>query len=291
MYRGDELDFSEAGKLAALAQAIPDRVRSQGTIDMSFARQGSATLLARSYQAGCLRLRVPRRIESGRPCAVLINTSGGLAEGDILSQSLAWETGSRGTVTTQAAEKVYRAQAEGGKIATRIDVAEHAEAEWLPQETILFDHARLRRDTQINLGTNASFLGIEAIVLGRTAMDERMQDGMLSDSLRIRREGKLIYADTLRLDGAVEQAVNRPAMGNGACAMAVILYVATGAAALLNPLRQVLDHAGGLVAASAWNGMLAVRMLASNGATLRRDIVAALSVLRDGRPLPRVWSC
>jgi len=118
-----------------------------------------------------------------------------------------------------------------------------------------------------------------------------MQDGMLSDSLRIRREGKLIYADTLRLDGAVEQAVNRPAMGNGACAMAVILYVATGAAALLNPLRQVLDHAGGLVAASAWNGMLAVRMLASNGATLRRDIVAALSVLRDGRPLPRVWSC
>ena len=290
MYRGDQLGVMVAESQPAVFR-IPDRVRSRGTIDMSFARQGPATRLSRSYQAGCLRLRVPQRMEGDRPCAVLINTSGGLAEGDRLSQRIAWEAGSRGVVSTQAAEKVYRALADGCGIATEIDVAAGAEAEWLPQEAILFDRARLRRDTQVNLGPDASFLGVEAIVLGRTAMNERMREGALTDSLRIRREGTLIYADTLRLDGAVERLMARRAIGNGGCAMAVILHVAGKAAARLDPMRQALAEAGGLVAASAWSGILAVRMIAPDGAMLRRDIAMALSILRGGRPLPRVWSC
>ena len=291
MYRGDHVGMLGAGVQPAPTHTIPDRVRSRGEIDMSFARTGPATTLSRSYQSGCLRLRMPRRMEGDRPCAVLINTSGGLAEGDRLSQRIAWDKDSRAIVTTQAAEKVYRALAGGCEIATRLEVGENADAEWLPQETILFHRARLRRDTQIGLGRNASFLGVEAIVLGRTAMNERMREGALSDSLRITREGRLIYADTLRLDGGVEQLMARRAIGNGGCAMAVILHVAAQAAALLEPLREVLAKAGGLVAASCWNGILAVRMLAPDGATLRRDLIAALAVLRGERPLPRVWSC
>ena len=291
MYRENHVLAAGGGGQPARAHTIPDGVRSRGTIDMSFARLGPKTMLSKSYQAGCLRMRVPRRMESDRPCAVLINTSGGLAEGDRLSQRIDWEEGSRGIVTTQAAETVYRALGTGCEIATKIDVAAHAEAEWLPQETILFDRARLHRDLQVGLGENASFLGVEAVVLGRTAMDERMREGMLSDSVRITREGKLIYADKLRLDGPVEQLMARRAIGNGSCAMAVILYVAARVEALLDPLRQAPERAGGLVAASNWNGILAVRMLAPDGATLRRDLIAALAVLRGGRPLPRVWSC
>lgn len=291
VYRVEAPGMIDGGGHGAAFRTIPDGVRSHGVIDMSFARIGPVIALSKSYQAGCLRLRVPRRMEGDRPCAVLINTSGGLAEGDRLNQRIGWEAGTRGAVSTQAAEKVYRALSEGCEIATRIDVAAGAQAEWLPQETILFDRARLSRDTQINLGADTSFLGVESIVLGRTAMNEQMRDGALSDSLRITREGRLIYADRLRLDGAVEQLMGRRTIGNGARAMAVILHVAAKAAVLLEPLRQALEHAGGLVAASAWNGILAVRMLAPDGATLRRDLVTALSVLRGGRPLPRVWSC
>ncbi len=291
MYHVDQLGMMEGGGHGAAPRFIPQRVRSRGEIDMSFALNPRGTSLARSYQSGCLRLRVPRRMEGDRPCAVLINTSGGLAEGDQLRQRIAWDAGSRGIVSTQAAEKVYRALAQGCTIETGLTVADGAEAEWLPQETILFDRARLRRDTQVSMGADASFLGVEAIVLGRTAMNERMREGALSDSLRITRQGKLIYADTLRLDGAVDQLTTRRAIGNGGCAMAVILHVAAKAAALLDPLRQALEQAGGLAAASCWNGILAVRMLAPDGATLRRDLLTALAVLRSGRPLPRVWSC
>jgi urease accessory protein len=234
---------------------------------------------------------VPRRAEAQRPCAVLINTSGGLAEGDRLRQRLAWDAHSKAVVTTQAAEKVYRALADGCTIETRIEVASGAEAEWLPQETILFNRARLRRDTRIDIHGDASFLGVEAIVLGRTAMNERMREGMLRDGLRIRRDGKLIYADVLDLNGEIENLMNRRAIGNGGCAMAVILQVAARAYTLLDALREALADAASLVAASCWNGMLAARLVAADGATLRRDVMTALAVLRGGRPLPRVWSC
>lgn len=289
MYRDENIGIMNGS--AAVPHVIPDRVRSRGTIDMSFAHMAGATTLDRSFQSGCLRMRLPRRIDHGRPCAVLINTSGGIAEGDRLDQRIAWEKGTRAIVTTQAAEKVYRALDQGSTIRTTLTVADGADAEWLPQETILFDRARLTRDSQVNLGADASYLGVEAILLGRAAMDERICSGMLADSLRIIREGRLIYADRFHLDGAIESLIARRAIAHGAIAMAVILFVAAHAAALLEPAREALAQAGGLVAASCWNGVLAIRMLAPDSATLRRDLVTAMAVLRDGRPLPRVWSC
>ena len=123
MYSGDHLGLTAAGNAAPPPRTISERVRSRGEIDMSFACVDAKTALFRSFQSGCLRLRVPRRMEGDRPCAVLINTSGGLAEGDRLSQRIAWEKGSRAVVSTQAAEKVYRALATGCEIETRIDVA------------------------------------------------------------------------------------------------------------------------------------------------------------------------
>jgi urease accessory protein len=291
VYRGNHVGLAEAGDRTSERHGIPDRVRSRGEIDMSFAATAGATAISRSYQSGCLRLRVPRRMELDRPCAVLINTSGGIAEGDILQQRLVWEAKSRAAVTTQAAEKVYRALLRGATIETRIEVASGAQAEWLPQETILFGRARLRRDTRVNLTGDASFLGVEAVVLGRTAMDERMRSGALRDAIRITREGRLIYADALELGGDINTMMERRAIAHGGCAMAVILHIAAKAGELLEAVRDALAGAASLVAASSWNGILAMRLIARDGSALRRDLLTALAVLRGGRPMPRVWNC
>jgi len=271
---------------------VPASLRSPGTIDLSLVRRGAATVAHRTFQSGCMRVRIPRPGHAGEaPCAVLINTSGGLAEGDAIEQRVRWERGAVAAVATQAAEKVYRAVSHGSAIATTLHVEAEAQAEWLPQETILFDNARLRRDTRIHLDENASFLGVEAIVLGRHAMGETVRRGHLRDGMRIWRGGRLVYADALVLDGEVERSMNVAAIGGGAGAAAVILHASPRAAACLEPVRDALAGARGHAAASAWNGLLAVRLLAADGETLRRDITAALAVLRDGRLLPRVWRC
>jgi urease accessory protein len=214
-----------------------------------------------------------------------------VAEGDRLDQQIEWGTDTVATVTTQAAEKIYRALAKGSAISTRLTVASGAHAEWLPQESILFDQARLRRDAKIVLEGEVTFLGLEAVVLGRTAMGETVRQGSLRDRMRIWRNGRLIYADTLALDGDVAALMQRSAIGNGAKGMAVIVHASEGAKALLTPVRDALEGAEGLAATSTWNGLLTVRLLAPDGETLRHDVALALAALREGRPLPRVWRC
>lgn len=289
------IDFESGTGLAAPSVAhvaVPHSMRSQGRLDVSFAAKGGLSFVRRSFQSGCLRMRQPRP-EGGDigPAAVLINTSGGLAEGDRLEQSITWESGSAATVTTQAAEKVYRALATGSVIDTRIDVAEGAHAEWLPQETIIFDQARLHREARIMLADGVSFLGLEAVIFGRAAMGERIRGGALSDRMRIFRNGRLIYADALEIAGDVDALMRKSAIADGARAMAVLVHASPEAAGLLSAVRNALGSARGRAAASSWNGLLAVRLLAPDGASLRHDIAAALAVLRGGRPLPRVWRC
>jgi len=271
--------------------AVPHSMRSQGRLDVGFAGREGVTAMVGSYQSGCLRIRLPHARGEDRPCAVVLNTAGGLAEGDSIEQHFAWGPDTIATVTTQAAEKIYRALAGGSRIATRIEVAQGANAEWLPQETILFDRAKLHREARIILADDVTFLGVEAVVLGRAAMGERMRRGLLSDRMRIYRNGRLVYADALVLDGEIDALMRRAAIGGGAGAMAVLVHASASAATLLDPVRAALADAGGLAAASSWNGLLAVRLLAPDGATLRRDMIAALGALRQGRPLPRVWRC
>jgi urease accessory protein len=267
-------------------------MRSQGSLDLCFSTRRGRSHVRRSYQSGCLRMRQPKPDHGDiGPCAILINTSGGLADGDRLEQHLRWDAGSAATVTTQAAEKVYRALSSGSVIDTRIEVADGAHAEWLPQETILFDKARLHREARIMLADGVSFLGLEAVVFGRAAMGERMRGGALRDRLRIYRNGRLIYADALEIAGDVEALMRKSAVANGAGAMAVLVHASSEAASLLPAVRDALGSARGRAAASSWNGLLAVRLLAPDGASLRHDIIAALSVLRGGRALPRVWRC
>lgn len=266
-------------------------VRSRGEIRLGFRLRDGHTAIAASYQGGCLKVRLPRTHRGESPCAVVLNTSGGLTGGDSLRQSVAWGEDSVASVTTQAVEKIYRALDEPASVSTRLDVGQGACAEWLPQETIIFDRARLVRDMQIRLAGDADFLGVEAVVFGRTAMGEVVETGSLVDRWRIWRDGRLIYADALRLEGSIDALLRRPAIGAGARAMAVIILAAPRAAALLEPLRIALGAARGEAAASSWNGMTVVRLLAADGSALRHDVLLALASLRDGRAMPRVWSC
>lgn len=281
---------------AAANSAVQDSIRSRGTLDIAFREGNGRHCLARSFQSGCLRLRVPRpESPTEAPSAVIINTAGGITGGDRLRQSLRWTRGASVTVTTQAAEKVYRALSHAGApsaiIETTLQVEQGAHAEWMPQETIMFDGSRLRREAQVLLDKDVTFLGVEAVVFGRAAMGETLRSASLSDRLRIWRGGRLVYADALVLDGEIDQLMRRAAIGAGARATAVIVNAAPGAPAQLGPVREALAGARGRAAASAWNGLLAIRLLAPDGESLRHDIASALAVLREGRPLPRVWRC
>jgi urease accessory protein len=266
-----------------------DLQRATGALHVAVKRRGDASVLADLRQEGCLKARFPR------PAAwletVALNSSGGVAGGDALAATFALGPGARATLTAQAAERFYRARAADApaRLRTQVTLAEGAAAEWLPQEAILFDGAALERRLEVDVAADAWFLGVESLVFGRAAMGERVRTLRLSDTIRVRREGRLILHDAIRLTGDAASVLARPAVARGGAAVATLVLVAADAEGRRDALRAAWTDAPAESGASAWNGMLVGRLVAADGARLRAALLAGLGALRGGRPMPRVW--
>ena len=276
---------------AAASPSDPRLQRARGTLHIAFRDRDGTTALADLRQEGCLKARFPR--PTGWTEAVTLNTSGGIAGGDRLSSTLQIAQNARATFSAQAAERFYRALPADppAHVRTSITLQAGAAAEWLPQESILFDRCALDRALQIDMAADACFLGVECLVFGRALMGETVRQARLSDTIRIRRDGRLILHDAIRLNGDVAATLARSASGKGAGAVATLAYVAPDAASRLHTLRDAWTNTPVEAAASTWNNMLVGRIVASDAASLRTTLVAGLNILRDGRALPRVWNC
>jgi urease accessory protein len=290
--------------------------RAVGELMVSVRQRDDIAVLYGLRQMGCLKARFPRAPIPGWIDVVTMNLSGGIAGGDRVESTFDVQAGARASIAAQAAERFYRVLpgSDPSRVRTRIIVRAGATAEWLPQETILFDRCALDRRLEVDLADDARFLGLESLVFGRAAMGEVVDRAQLRDLIRIRRGGRLLLHDAVRLEGEVAAALRRRAVADGARAIATIVQVAQDAEASLDAVRDALgahlSRGAGEVdtrrasgecracapsavagAASAWNGMLIARLVAASGAALRSAVVAVLSVLRDDRPLPRVWQC
>lgn len=272
--------------MAAKREDIFAANRAVGRIALSVKSVGGKTRRGEVHEAGSLRVRCP-----GAPAeeleAVIINTAGGIAGGDRFDLDIHAEQGTRLVVTTAAAEKIYRTLGPDSLIDVKLDVGAGATLAWLPQETILFDHARLTRSIEVDLAPDAQLFLTEAIVFGRTGMGEAVEEGALFDRWRVRRGGRLIYAEGVRLDGAIAQRLAETAIAKGGVAIATVLIV-PGNAQTVEDVRALQDQFIGEVGASAWNGLAAVRLCAAEGAALRHDLVHVMTAVRGG--LPRIWT-
>lgn len=260
--------------------------RARGLIDLSVTAAGGRTRRERVVEEGSLRIRLPD-VYGPESEAVILNTAGGIAGGDRFSVSVNAGTGTQFAVTTAAAEKVYRAGDLRSRIDVRLAAAPGASLRWLPQETILFDGARLHRSIEVEVAEDASLVLAEATIFGRAAMDEVVRHGELIDRWRIRRGGRLVFADTLRLQGDIGTLLARPAAGKRATAFAT-LVIAPGDDALAERARACFEGRGSEAGVSAWNGIAVIRLCASDAALLRRDLVSVLNYLCG--TLPRLWT-
>ena len=228
----------------------------------------------------------------------MLTTSGGLTGGDRTEVHIEVRRDARATVTTQAAEKLYRALARDPDttIQVRMKVAAGGWAEWLAQETIVFEGARLRRDFHADVDPAARLLATETLVLGRTAMGERFQTGLIHDSWRIRRAGRLVWADALHLEGDITEMLAAPFGFGTAVACSNVVYVGEDAAARLPQVRELLGNCRVPAAATAFDGLLLTRLLSDDAAALRAAVVALVGGIRQltaalAPRLPRVWYC
>jgi urease accessory protein len=260
------------------------RAAGVGAFEVRAAGPGPSRL-GRLMQSGSAKIRFLHTDDQVRE-AVLINTAGGLAGGDRFAWSADAGPGAGVRVITQACEKVYRSTGPAAEVQVSLTAGAGAVLEWMPQETILFDGARLERRFEVEATPGARLLAAEAVILGRRAMGETRVEVRLHDRWRVRRDGRLIFADDLSLEGGPD-ARAPAALLCGAGAFASVLLVADDAEARLETLQPLLGPHGG---ASAFDGQLFCRFLDNDGLSLRRRLTAVISALRDGRRTPRLWT-
>jgi urease accessory protein len=259
--------------------------RARGAVRFDVHARDGVTRRGILHESGSLRVRFPSPEDDGLS-GVFVNTAGGVAGGDRFDIEIAAADGSKLTLTTAAAEKVYRAPGPAAEVNIGLKVAAGAHLGWLPQETILFDRARVHRRFDIDLDATASLLLCEIVVFGRAAMGERMEQGEFVDRWRLRRGGKLVFAETVRLDGNIGAKLARSAVAKGGAAIGTALIV-PGDEALIERIREASESFSGEVGISAWNGFAMARFCAQDAARLRADMMAVLA--RTGAALPRLW--
>jgi len=259
--------------------------RARGAVRFDVHARDGVTRRGTLHESGSLRVRFPSPEDQGLS-GVFVNTAGGVAGGDRFDIEISAADRARLTLTTAAAEKVYRAPGPAAQLNISLKAGAGAHLSWLPQETILFDRARVQRRFDIALDETASLLLCEIVVFGRTAMGERMEQGEFVDRWRMRRAGKLVLAETVRLDGDIGAKLARSAVARGGAAIGTALIV-PGDEALVERIREASESCSGEVGISAWNGFAMARFCAQDAARLRADMMAALA--RTGAALPRLW--
>jgi urease accessory protein len=259
--------------------------RARGAVRFDVHARDGVTRRGTLHESGSLRVRFPSPEDDGLS-GVFVNTAGGVAGGDRFDIEISAVDRSRLTLTTAAAEKVYRAPGAAAQLGIALKVGAGAHLSWLPQETILFDRARVHRCFDIELDEAASLLLCEIVVFGRIAMGERMEQGEFVDRWRLRRGGRLVFAETVRLDGDIGARLGRSAVAKTGAAIGTALIV-PGDETLVERIREASESFSGEVGISSWNGFAMARFCAQDAARLRADMMAVLA--RTGAALPRLW--
>ena len=272
---------------------------TEGAAEIGFARRDGISRLAQLYQRDPLRVLFPAPAAGDPPVAVIVTTSGGLVAGDRLDIRVELAPGATAHVTASAAEKVYRSTGRTTTIRQTLAIGPGAALEFLPPETILFDGARLQRETVIDLAPGSAFLGGDIVVFGRRARGERFANGFLREVWELRRNGYLVWGDALHLDDDVGRIIDDPACFDGAAAFATMIFSPPA-----GDVRSLLDGArvvqgvcattGLRAGATTTAGVVIARWLAADAAVLRRayaDLACHFRSAALGLPprLPRVW--
>ncbi|HYN55443.1 MAG TPA: urease accessory protein UreD [Methylotenera sp.] len=187
----DSLSINSANKLNSASKLAS---RWQATLTLDFAKQDGRSYLAKRQHTGPLVIQKTLHPEGEGVChGVVVHPPGGVAGGDELTLEVRLNQNSHALLTTPGAGKWYKANGQLASQHLKFDLQNGACFEWLPQENILFDGARVKFSAEVNLDADATYAGWEILCFGRQAQNELWQTGYMHQSLVISRLGKLIW--------------------------------------------------------------------------------------------------
>jgi urease accessory protein len=273
-----------------------DLQRADGSARIVLSGSEMGTRIMDVFERSPIRIMFPKTAGDAVMEAVLINTAGGIAGGDRLKFDVTALANASIAVTSQAAEKVYRALSEPARISTKLKACEASRLAWLPQKTIIFNLSRLSRKTEIELSSGAELLALEWLVLGRAAHGEAIAGGHISDSWRVRFDGRLVWADSFHAADETFRHLHRKALLSDCKAIGTLIYFGPNLNARLEFLRDMAPSLGCHCAVTSVGGLIVARFAAVVSFDLELALRSFLQKFsRELGPgpfrVPTMWSC
>jgi urease accessory protein len=291
-------DLSELGssEWPARNPCDKDLQRAEGSGRIVVGGLEKGTRIMDVFQRSPIHILFPRIGGGALEEAVVVNTAGGVAGGDRLEFGVTALPDASIAVTSQAAEKIYRALNEPARMATKLKACEGAKLAWLPQETIVFNWGRLSRKTEIELCSGAELLALEWLVMGRAAHGEEMIGGHINDGWRVKKDGRLIWADGFRVTDEMFAHLRRKALLSNYKAVATLIYFGPHPDRRLEFLRDLALSLECTCAATSLGGLIVARFAAEVSSDLRLGLRSFLQQFsREFGPgpfrVPKMWLC
>ena len=292
----DQLTLSRSADPSANSLRDSGLQRADGCARLVLRGSEYGTRIEDVFERSPTRVMFPRTGHCSIEEAVIINTGGGVAGGDQLKFSVSALPGASIAMTSQAAEKVYRALHDPARVTTRLEVREAARLAWLPQETIVFNGARFHRTTEIEVFSGAELLALEWLVLGRAAHGEIVVGGSVLDGWRVKKDSRLIWADSFRISDEIFPHLNRKALLGDSNAIATFIYFGPRLIERLEFLREIISSLECYGAATLVNGLIVARFGAQESSNLKsalRNFLGQFGPELGSGPfrVPKMWSC
>ncbi|WP_394780340.1 urease accessory protein UreD [Undibacterium sp.] len=280
----------------------PAKAHWQASLQLGFSNDQGTTRLTERLHSGPLRVQKPLYPEGGQTChAIIIHPPGGVVGGDVLTIRARAGTDSHALITTPGAAKWYRSNGYTSQQHVQLDVAEGARLEWLPQETIFFDDARVRLHQTIHLARDARYIGGDILCFGRTASGESYRSGAILQHSEIRREGKLIWFEQGSLAGGSSSMTSPLSLAGKTVCATVIASGDSLSAAALTLLREqtaqlVQDkEACAQTGATQLKSLIVARYLGDSSEVAKQWMTAVWQHLRPAvigmaAVAPRIWN-
>ena len=227
--------------------------------------------------------------------AIVVHPPGGVVGGDRLEIDIRVGAGAHALIATPGAAKWYKANGHVSQQVVRLRVGDNASLEWLPQETIFFNHANVQLDTRIDMAADAHYIGCEILCFGRTASGEAFDAGTVTQHTEIRRNGRLVWFEQGALDGAGSGMQSPLALaGKSVCATLIAIGKSLSPTALA-ALRERTAQAAANTGVTQLKSVLVVRYLGDSSQTARQVMLAAWRHLRPEllareAIVPRIWN-
>ncbi len=212
-----------------------------GSLELGFERIGTETVLRRSRHVGPLRVQRPFREADGACQVYVLNPPGGTVGGDELRVYADLQAGARALLTAPGAAKFYRSAGPEAKALQHFQVAAGARLEWLPQESIVYDGAKARVSTKVELQLGASFAGWELTCLGRPAAGEVFERGRWVQRFELFVDGQPLWLERTSLSGNDPALSASWGLSGRACFGSFVVHPVTGDA--LEVARSFRAHA------------------------------------------------